>query len=158
LTSPLIYVLPALVMPLEVQAAGRNDAEHALQRREGDRGLRHPRQAGRFAAHQVGFIFRGQAVGIACNAFAQRFRMLGQVQDMRIAVVNRRFRRGCQRRTANQRGARGHEAFPQESAALFAQAPGRNLMGETGVHEVFRCAQDAAPLVEFGCHRSPRLA
>ena len=57
-----IDVPPALVVTLKVQAAGRDDAEQALQGRETDGSRVHAGQAWALAAAQVAFPFAGASV------------------------------------------------------------------------------------------------
>ena len=81
-----IDVPPALVVALEMHAARGDDAEQPLQRRERDRGLGHAGQAGAFAALEVLFVLRRQAVAVRRDRLSQASGVGGQFEDRGIAI------------------------------------------------------------------------
>ena len=69
-----IDVPPTLVMPLEMQAAWRHDAEQRLQRRKGNRSLCGLRESRALSALHIDFVLRGLAVSAFCgNTLAKTF-------------------------------------------------------------------------------------
>ena len=111
-----VDVPPALVVALKVQAARRDDAEEALQWREAHACSADAREARRFAALQVFFVLRRQAVSARCHWLAKAFGVRGQIQNGGIAVLSKRF--GQRQRTCC--AASGEEGFAQETAAIVA--------------------------------------
>ncbi len=105
----------ARVMPLEVQARGRDDAEEVLQRRERDRGLRRAREPGAFAPADVRLELRRHAVGRGQHRRAERAAPLGDIggQVLREAIVGARAHGGGRReRAAPHRRGAAQEATP----------------------------------------------
>ena len=81
-----VYVPPALVMPLEMQTAGRDDAEQRLQRRERHRGLRGLRQARTLATLHIGFKLRRLAIRLGSHALTKTSGVRRQVQYLRFTL------------------------------------------------------------------------
>ena len=120
-----IDIPPALVVALEVQSARRDDAEHALQRRERDRGLRDARESRAFAALQVLFVFGRQSVGACRHGLAETAGVRGKLEDRWIAL-RARARRGKGRGAA----AGDRQGLLEESPAVLEC--GKNSAGADG--------------------------
>ena len=84
-----VHVPPALVVALEMQAAGGDDAEQGLQRREGHRGLGRLRQAGAGAALDIGLVARRLAVAVGRHRLAEAAAVLRQFEDVGVAAFPR---------------------------------------------------------------------
>ena len=80
-----IDIPPALMVPLEMQAARRDDAEEALQRREAHARRANARQARAFAALQIFFIFGWQTVRARGDGLAEAFAVRGEIEDCGVA-------------------------------------------------------------------------
>jgi hypothetical protein len=116
-----VDVPPALVVALEVQAVGGDDAEQALQRRERDRSGADAREAGALAALEVLLVFRRHPVGARHHGLSKALAVLGQVEDRGIAF------RGLGRGLARGDGGGGEEGAAQEFPASrlhFGDLPG----------------------------------
>ena len=81
-----VDVPPALVVALEVQAVGRDDAEQALQGGEGDGGLRDTGEAGALAALNVFLVCRGQAVAARGDWLTEPGGVGRKLEDRWIAI------------------------------------------------------------------------
>src|SRR5207247_7850348 len=81
-----VDVPPALVVALEVQAAGCDDAEQALQRAERHRGLARLREAGALATLQSGLVLRRLAVAVERDRRAEAARCFARLEDGGVAV------------------------------------------------------------------------
>ncbi len=103
--------MPALMVTLEMQAGRRDDAEHALQGREGDRSATDAGEARRFAADDLAFELRRDAIGARRDRLPQRRRPLRQLENRRIALAGACCQRCRQSRTG------GQETFPQKVTA-----------------------------------------
>ena len=84
-----VDVPPALMVALEVQAAGGDDAEQALKRREGHRRLGGLRQARARPALHVGLVLRRLAVAVGGHGLPQALAVGGQVQDVGVTAFGR---------------------------------------------------------------------
>ena len=80
-----VDVPPTLVVALEMQTAGGDDAKQGLQRCKRHRSLGGLRQARALAALHIGLEPRGLAVAIGGHAQTQTLGVLGQVQDVGVA-------------------------------------------------------------------------
>ena len=83
---PRVYVPPALVVPLKMQTAGRDDTEQRLQWREGHRGLRGLCQARAWATLHIGFKLRGLTIRLGSHALSQSGGVRRQVQYLRLTL------------------------------------------------------------------------
>ena len=73
--------MPACVMTLEMQAAGRDDAEQTLQGSKGDAALAAFGQAGRFTSLQTGFEPGWQTIGQVRDWITEAGALLWQAHD-----------------------------------------------------------------------------
>jgi len=82
-----VNVPPALVVPLEVQTTGRDDAKQRLKGRKRHRGLRGLCQARALATLHIRFILGWLAIAsIRCDALPQSLAVLRQIQDIGITA------------------------------------------------------------------------
>ena len=123
-----VDVPPALVVPLEMQATRRDDAEQALQRREAHRSRRHAGQARALAPLEVALPLRGHPVAAGSHRLAQAGGMRRQLDDR--GVVGRAGpARAGQRPGAGAHGQRlAHEAAPR-AARLGHQLGRQEVLG-----------------------------
>ena len=109
-----IDVVPAGMMAFEVHAGRGDDAEQALQRREGDGRDRRAREPGALAPSHGRFELRRQAVAARGNRRAQRARVHRQLEDGGIVVGAHAARRD---RGTGDHGA-AQEIAPLESHGI----------------------------------------
>ena len=124
-----VDVPPALVVALEVQAAGGDDAKQRLQRRKRHRGLGCLGQPRALATLHVGFKFGRLAVAVGHHGLAQALAVFGQIQDVGVATLGI-YRVGgglhqgrCCCRTGRQESLADERAPPLCGLGVYAAHP-----------------------------------
>ena len=114
-----VYVPPALVMPLEMQTAGRDDAEQRLQRRERHRGLRGLRQARALTALQIRFKLRRQAIRFGSHALTKTSGVRRKIQYLwlTLCLLGLRIRTGAAADSRCRRKRPGQKIAPPAAVA-----------------------------------------
>ena len=121
-----IDIPPPLVMALEMQAAGRDNAEQSLQRRKSDRRLRDACEPRTLAALQILFIFSRQPVAQCRHRLTQARRVRWQLQYGGIAL-RVRWPRRSDTRNRSHGTTRQRQRLPKKPATRFGcrlHAPG----------------------------------
>ena len=134
-----VDVPPTLMMALEMQAAGRDDAEQRLQGCERNRRLGRLRQPGARAALDIGLEAGRFAIAIGGYRLTQSARMGWQLKDVGISsdgrwVGQRHWRSGCR--------SRSEEGLTDEVTAP-GLGFGNDLLHRLGVEKVLRCLEQA---------------
>ena len=127
-----VDVPPALVMPLEMQAARRDDAEQRLQRCKRYRRLGGLGQPGAEATLHIRLVLGGLAITVGDDGLAQAGAVLGQLENVPVAAGSADGVRSGRRQGCSGDGSRRGEGIADEvSPALLGL--GKHLAHACGV-------------------------